>query len=483
MPTAAHILLIEDDASLAANLCDVLKEDGFKVTVCGRGDEGLRRASNDECDVVLTDLRLPGLGGLELVRQLHDTQPRLPVVLMTAHGTIETAIEATKLGAYDYLQKPFEMEALIGLLHRAVEAGRLMQERVSLPDAPVAGRTALVGTSQAMHEVCKEIGRLAAKPVTVLIRGETGTGKELIARAIYQHSPRAKAPFIAINCAAIPENLLESELFGHERGAFTGADQRRIGRFEQANNGTLFLDEIGDLPPNTQVKLLRVLQQQRFQRVGGSDVISVDVRVIAATHRNLEGMIREGKFREDLFHRINVVCLQIPPLRERRDDVPVLVQHFLRKYAGDFGMESPAISAEAVAMLQTDSWPGNVRELENMTRRLLLAGRGLSINADTVRRILSARNAETGAAGQSFSALAGDLLARAQKGEVQDAHARMLAEAEREVLTQAITLAEGNQAKAARWLGLSRLTLREKLKQLGLHPDSTGGVSEVGRVN
>ncbi|MGH7971558.1 MAG: sigma-54-dependent transcriptional regulator, partial [Limisphaerales bacterium] len=310
MQSAARILLIEDDTSLAANLSNVLNEDGFKVTVCNRGDEGLRHASNDECDVVLTDLRLPGLGGLELVRQLHDTQPRLPVLLMTAHGTIETAIEATKLGAYDYLQKPFEMPALIDVLHRAVDAGRLMREPVALPDAPAEGRTALVGTGRAMHEVCKEIGRVAAKPVTVLIRGETGTGKELVARAIYQHSSRAKAPFIAINCAAIPENLLESELFGHERGAFTGADQRSIGRFEQAHNGTLFLDEIGDLPPNTQVKLLRVLQQQTFQRVGGSEPISVDVRVIAATHRNLEEMIHEGRFREDLFHRLDVVCLQ-----------------------------------------------------------------------------------------------------------------------------------------------------------------------------
>jgi nitrogen regulation protein NR(I) len=478
MPKAAHILLIEDDPSLAANLGDVLKEDGFKVTVCHRGDEGLRRAGHDECDVVLTDLRLPGLGGLELVRQLHETQPRLPVVLMTAHGTIETAIEATKLGAYDYLQKPFEMPGLISLLHRAVEASRLMREPVTLPNAPVESRTALVGTGREMQDVCKEIGRVAAKPVTVLIRGETGTGKELIARAIYQHSLRAKAPFIAINCAAIPENLLESELFGHERGAFTGADQRRIGRFEQANKGTLFLDEIGDLPPNTQVKLLRVLQQQTFQRVGGTEAISVDVRVLAATHRNLEAMMREGKFREDLFHRLNVVCLQLPPLRERREDIPVLVQHFLRKYAGDFGVESPTISADALAVLQSDSWPGNVRELENITRRLLLAARGLSINADAVRQILAAAKAEAAPSAPTFAAFAGDLLARAQKGELHEAHARMLAEAEREILAQAITLAEGNQAKAARWLGLSRFTLREKLKQLGLHPDSTEAGAE-----
>jgi nitrogen regulation protein NR(I) len=472
MPSTAHVLLIEDDQSLAKNLCEVLDSDGFKVALCHRGDEGLRRATNDECEVVLTDLRLPGLGGLELVRQLHEVQPRLPVVLMTAHGTIETAIEATKLGAYEYLQKPFEMRHLIALLHRAVEAGRLMRDPVALPDAPAEGRTALVGTGRAMQDVCKEIGRVAAKPVTVLIRGETGTGKELIARALYQHSPRSKAPFIAINCAAIPENLLESELFGHERGAFTGADQRRIGRFEQANKGTLFLDEIGDLPPNTQVKLLRVLQQQTFQRVGGTESISVDVRVIAATHRNLEALIHEGKFREDLFHRLNVVCLQLPPLRERREDIPVLVQHFLRKYAGDFGVAHPTIAADALAIMQADAWPGNVRELENVTRRLLLAARGLSIDADAVRQTLAARSAETPPTGNSFTAYATDLLARAQKGELDHAHARMLEEAEREIVTQAITLAGGNQAKAARWLGLSRFTLREKLKQLGLHPDS-----------
>ena len=479
MPKAAHILLIEDDTSLAANLCDVLKEDGFKATVCHRGDDGLRCAGKDECDVVLTDLRLPGLGGLELVRQLHETQPRLPVVLMTAHGTIETAIEATKFGAYDYLQKPFEMRELLKVLQRAVNASRLMRETVALAGAPVESRTALVGTGRAMQDVCKEIGRVAAKPVTVLIRGETGTGKELIARAIYQHSPRTKAPFIAINCAAIPENLLESELFGHERGAFTGADQRRIGRFEQANKGTLFLDEIGDLPPHTQVKLLRVLQQQTFQRVGGTEAISVDVRVLAATHCNLEAMIRAGKFREDLFHRLNVVCLQLPPLRERREDIPVLVQHFLRKYAGDFGVESPTISSEALAVLQADSWPGNVRELENMTHRLLLGARGFSINADAVRQTLAARNTESAPPGHSFPAFAGALLVRAQKGELHDAHSRMLAEAETEILAQAITLAEGNQAKAARWLGLSRFTLREKLKQFGLHPDSTESDSEM----
>lgn len=467
---APRILLIEDDTSLAANLRDVLADEGFKVTLSTRGDEGLRRATNEEYDVVLTDLRLPGMGGLDLVRQLHAAQPRLPVVLMTAHGTIETAIEATKLGAYDYLQKPFEMPELIGLLHRAADASRLMREPVALAAEAPAGRTALVGTSRAMQDVCKEIGRVAAKPVTVLIRGETGTGKELIARALYQHSDRAKAAFIAINCAAVPENLLESELFGHERGSFTGADQRRIGRFEQANKGTLFLDEIGDLPPSTQVKLLRVLQQQAFQRVGGTETIAVDVRVIAATHRDLEAMIGEGKFREDLFHRLNVVTIQLPPLRERREDIPVLVQHFLKKYAAEFGNESSAISADALAVLQAEAWSGNIRELENVTRRLLLAARGMSIGADAVRQALAVRTSDKTQLANSLPALAAVLLARAQRGEMHDAHAQVLAEAEREVLTQAILLAQGNQAKAARWLGLSRFTLREKLKQLGLHP-------------
>ena len=311
MSGSARILLIEDDANLAANLRQVLEDEGFSVTHASRGDEGLRRAGTGPCDVVLTDLRLPGLGGLELVRQLHEAQPHLPLILMTAHGTIETAIEATKRGAYDYLQKPFEIPELLRLLNKAVAAGRIMREPVALSDAPDGGQAALIGVSRAMQEVCKEVGRVAAKPVTVLIRGETGTGKELIARAIYQHSSRAKAPFIAINCGAVPENLLESELFGHERGAFTGADQRRIGRFEQANKGTLFLDEIGDLPPQTQVKLLRVLQEQSFHRVGGTETIHVDVRILAATHRDLETMIRDGRFREDLWHRLNVVATAV----------------------------------------------------------------------------------------------------------------------------------------------------------------------------
>jgi nitrogen regulation protein NR(I) len=470
MSAPSQILLIEDDVHLAENLRQVLEEEGFAVTCCARGDEGLRRANQGAFDVILTDMRLPGLGGLDLVRQLHAAQPHLPVLLMTAHGTIETAIEATKHGAYDYLQKPFEMEELLALLQKAADAGRLMQEPVTLAEAPSSGAHSLVGTSRLMQEVCKDIGRVATRPVTVLIRGDTGTGKELVARALYQHSDRALAPFIAVNCGAIPETLLESELFGHERGAFTGAVQRRIGRFEQANLGTLFLDEIGDLSPSTQVKLLRVLQDKFITRVGGEANIPVDVRVIAATHRDLEALIREGCFRQDLFYRLSVVTIRVPPLRERRDDIAPLVRHFLQKYASEFGLETPALSEDALRLLEAAPWPGNVRELENATRRLLLGARGLSIDAHAVRQTLVSETADSEQGGMPLPALAADLLARAERGELSDAFARIVAEAEREILTQAITLTGGNQAKAARWLGISRLTLRERLRVLGLHP-------------
>ena len=469
MPSHPNILLIEDDTKLAANLRQVLEGEDFHVTHCARGDDGLARALHEAFDVVLTDLRLPGLGGLDLVRQLHQAQPRLPVVMMTAHGTIETAIETTKLGAYDYLQKPFEMEELLALLRKATEAGRLMREPVVLADAS-ATRTALVGQSRVMQEIWKDIGRIAARPVTVLIRGETGTGKELIARALYQHSDRAKAAFIAVNCAAIPENLLESELFGHERGAFTGAEQRRIGRFEQAHRGTLFLDEIGDLSAGTQAKLLRVLQEKSIHRVGGNETIPVDARVIAATHRDLESMIREGKFREDLFYRLSVATILLPPLRERRDDIPALVEHFLRKCATEFELQPASLAPGVLALLQADPWPGNIRELENIIRRLLLGARDLPINEEAVRRALAARGTGVPATTQSLNALAAELLAAARRGENNGAYGLLLAAAEREILTQAISAAEGNQSKAARWLGLSRLTLREKLTAFGLHP-------------
>ena len=419
--------------------------------------------------MVVTDLKLPGLDGLELVRQLHAAQPRLPIILMTAHGTSESAIEATKLGAYDYLVKPFEMEELIALLEQATAAGRLMSERVEIGAANPA-HDAIVGSSRGMQNIYKEIGRIAAKPVTVLIRGETGTGKELIARAIYQHSGRAGAPFIAINCAAIPETLLESELFGHERGAFTGADVRRIGRFEQAHGGTIFLDEIGDMTPNTQAKLLRVLQSMTIQRVGGKETIPIDVRVIAATHRDLEAALEEKEFREDLFYRLNVATISLPPLRDRREDIPELIRFLMNKFAREFDLTPPAIQPDAVELLQNQRWPGNVRELENCVRKLLLLTRGYPVTSGHVRELMAKAVALESAIEPSLRGVAAELVNQAERGEVADIHARLLALAERELITQAYERAGGNQAKAARWLGLSRLTVRQKLTELGLRP-------------
>src|SRR5256714_11871765 len=328
MKELPKILLIEDDPAIVTSLQEILTSDGYAVSLATRGDEGLGLAQGNDFDVVVTDLKLPGLTGLELIRQLHNSKPRLPLILMTAHGTTETAIEATKYGAYDYLLKPFEMNELLELVDTAVSSSRLMTEPVELGSTDTS-RDAIIGQSRTMQTIYKEVGRVATKPVSVLIRGETGTGKELIARALYQHSDRANEPFVAVNCTAIPETLLESELFGHERGAFTGADSRRIGRFEQADRGTLFLDEIGDLSPSTQAKLLRVLQEKNFQRLGGKETIQVDVRVIAATHCDLERAIQEKKFREDLFYRLSVVVITLPPLRERKEDIPELVRYFL----------------------------------------------------------------------------------------------------------------------------------------------------------
>lgn len=477
MSTAGKILLIEDDRAIVMTLRRVLMDEGFEIEVETRGDTGLTRARQTELDAVLTDMKLPGLDGLELVRQLHEDKPRLPIILMTAHGTTETAIEATKSGAFDYLLKPFEMPELIDLVERAVASRRLMTEPVQLGEAAGA-REALVGNSRLMQSIYKEIGRIAAKPVNVLIRGETGTGKELIARAIYQHSDRARAPFIAINCAAIPETLLESELFGHERGAFTGAEARRIGRFEQADHGTIFLDEIGDMSPGTQVKLLRVLQEKCLQRLGGKESIPVDVRVIAATHRDLETAIRNQQFREDLYYRLSVVVIALPNLRDRKEDIPELVNFFLRKYATELGAENPSIQPEAVEFLRAQNWPGNVRELENVIRKVLLLAQGYTINLEHVSRALSRTGSPVDPGHQTLREYIDELLAAAQRGEVDDLHARLFQAVERELFSRAIDLAQGNQARAARWVGVSRLTMREKLLQFGIHPTRASSASQ-----
>jgi DNA-binding NtrC family response regulator len=470
----ARILLIEDDPAIANTLRRILVDEGYEIVVETTGEAGLVRAKQNGFDVVITDLKLPGLSGLELVRELHPEQPRLPILMMTAHGTTETAIEAIQSGAFDYILKPFEMPELIKLVDQAVTASRMMSEPVQVGEVKTAAGDAIVGSSRAMQTIYKEIGRVAAKPVTVLIRGETGTGKELIARAIYQYSDRVNAPFVAINCAAIPETLLESELFGHERGAFTGADMRRIGRFEQANHGTIFLDEIGDMTPGTQVKLIRVLQEKCLQRLGGKETIPVDVRVIAATHRDLEAAIKRNQFREDLYYRLSVVVLHLPPLRERPEDIPDLARFFLNKYVGEFHTQPTSIRPDALAFLQAQPWPGNVRELENVIRKVLLQARGYTISAEIVKNAISRSGSLPVTAEKSLHAYADELIGAAQRGEISDAYGQLHEAAERILLGRAIDKAQGNQAQAARWLGISRLTLREKLIQFGLHPGKEG---------
>jgi DNA-binding NtrC family response regulator len=469
--SGAKVLLIDDDPGIADTVRRVLAEEGHDVVVARRGDEGLAHAIENLVNVVITDLRLPGLSGLELIRRLHEAQPRLPVILITAFGTTDTAIEATKSGAYDYLLKPFAMPQLIELVRKAADSNRLMSEPVFVGESG-AMRDALIGRSEAMQAIYKEIGRVASKPINVLIRGETGTGKELIARAIYQHSERAQAPFIAVNCAAIPEPLLESELFGHERGAFTGAEMRRIGRFEQAGRGTLFLDEIGDMTPSTQVKLVRVLQERSLQRLGGKETIPVEARVIAATHSDLEAAISRGQFREDLYYRLSVVVITVPPLRQRRGDIPDLVRYFLQKYGPALGSAQPSIRPEAMEFLQAHHWPGNVRHLENVVRKVLLLAQGYTISLEHVRPALEQGGGPAFSPAGPFGDYIDGVLDLARRADAGEAHAQVLEATERELFARAIRQAEGNQARAARWLGVSRITMKAKLVQFGLHPKS-----------
>jgi nitrogen regulation protein NR(I) len=476
-----RILIIEDDQEVAVSLQRALQLEGYEVHTAADVASGLEKVARTPPDVVVTDLNLSGSHDLEskegfqLIREVRAVDPHVPVILMTAHHTTDIAIETTKLGAYEYIVKPFHTQELIDVVARAFEGKRLMSDPVELGTAAPEG-DAIIGNSRAMQTVYKEIGRVATTPVTVLIRGETGTGKELIARAVYQHSNRADKPFIVVNCVAIPETLLESELFGHEQGAFTGANVRRIGRFEQADGGTIFLDEVGDMSMSTQAKLLRVLQEKTIQRLGGKEPISIDVRVIAATHRDLESAMRESRFREDLYYRLNVAVIQLPSLRARREDIPALVKYFLHRHGPELGSPKPSITPEAIEYLQQHDWPGNVRELENGVRKALLLAHGHPINLHRVRESLVKPDAASLPSNQTIAAYVSNLLARAVCAELENVHAALTWDIERELYSQAIELARGNQAKAAKWLGVSRPTMREKLRLYGLRalPESGG---------
>ncbi|MFT5467562.1 MAG: nitrogen regulation protein NR(I) [Verrucomicrobiales bacterium] len=478
MSSAVRLLVVDDDPELAESICDLLETEGYDVSSTKDGTEGLRMALEETYDCVITDFRLPGTGGMELLETLHAAKPRLPVIMMTAHSTTDLAIEATRHGAYDYLIKPFRLTELVQVTFRAVQTSRINGRPVELggvaPDPEEEG-DAIIGISRVMQDVYKEMGRVADKNVTVLLQGETGTGKELIARSIYYHSKRSEAPFIAVNCAAIPETLLESELFGHEKGAFTGADAKRIGRFEQANNGTLFLDEIGDMPMNTQVKILRVLQERVINRVGGRDEIPVDVRIITATHRNLEAAVRNGDFRQDLYYRLNAALLKIPPLRGREEDIKLLAGYFIERYCTEYEIDKPPVEVEALELLMEHDWPGNVRELENIIRKALLKCRGYPVSRSDIESLLVSSSAPVGdgSSENPFSEKVAQVLKQAKSGEVSGAYGLLLQDFEREVFSQAIQLAHGHQTNAAKWLGISRITLRDKLDRYELFPKRT----------
>jgi len=474
------ILIIDDKQSDAEEFGHALRLEGYEIAIAATAEAGLARARTENFDVVLTGLHLSGADeqrkeGLNIICELQTTKPFLSVILMTSKPTTQTTIEAMKLGAYDSIIKGrIDWNAFSTLIHQAVEDTRFQHERPKVL-VPLAEPDAIIGNSAVMHGMYKQIGRLAAKSVAVLIRGETGTGKELVATALHHHSARHDQPFVIVNCAAIAEQLLESELFGHEAGAFTDAKARRIGRFEMAHLGTIFLDEIGDMSINLQAKLLRVLQQKTFQRVGGKETITVDVRVIAATHRDLKLAILQKEFREDLYYRLNVAVIYSPPLRERREDIPSLVDYFLHRYGTELAADpEPQIHQDALECLQEMSWPGNVRELENVLRRALVSSHGIISLSDVEEAISQdsiARSAARLPAGdQPLATYVADLLGQVMRNELEDAHARVTAAVERELYSQAIQLAAGDQTKAAKWLGVSRPTMREKLVRYGLHP-------------
>jgi two-component system nitrogen regulation response regulator GlnG len=467
-----QLLLVDDDPILILDqIRHVFGPQGIRIEVARSGQEGLQRAAAEPPDVVLLDLRLPDLSGLEVYQRLRQMDARIPVIFITATTTTETAIEAMKEGAYDYLFKPLDLNQLRTVVGQALELGRLMREPAVVAETPPEDDhgDAIIGRCPAMREVYKAIGRVANQNVIVLITGESGTGKELVARAIYQHSARAKAPFLAINCAAIPENLLESALFGHEKGAFTGADRRRIGKFEQCNGGTLFLDEIGDMPLPTQAKILRLLQDQQFERVGGNETIRTDVRLIAATNRDLKAWSDEGKFRPDLFYRLSVFTIPLPPLRERGDDLPMLVQHYLRRYNQELGREVREVAPEAMERLRRYPWPGNIRELQNVIQLALLQAQGTVLLPAFLPENVSqtAASAPGAAAGAEFR-FEPFIRQRLEAGTTA-LYAEAQQQLDRILLPLVLQFTQGNQLQAAQLLGIARQTLRLKLRELGLN--------------
>ncbi len=473
--TTANILIADDEDSLRWVLEKGLRQAGYEVTSVKDGAAAVRAVEAATFDLVFLDVRMPNLDGLAALARMREIRGDACVVVMTAHGTMETAIQAMQRGAYDYLTKPFDLDEVLLLAERALAAGRLTQEVARLRTGlqEVREFSALIGRHPRMQDVYKTIGRIAGTDVTVLLRGESGTGKELVARAIHHYSRRAGRPFVAVSCAAIPGTLLESEMFGHERGAFTDAKERRLGKFELAHGGTLYLDEIGDMPLELQAKLLRALQERTIERLGGHESIRIDVRVLAATNRDLDTLMREGKFREDLYYRLNVVTLNLPPLRERRRDVPLLVEHFLAKHSPELG--ECGVAPDALDRLVGHDWPGNVRELENVVQRaMVMASSGVILPEHLPIGPVSA--AASVAVDASLEEVIERKLIECVRGLREHASANlydlMIGLVEKPLLRAVLRETGGNQVRAAQILGINRNTLRKKLTEHGIDPDT-----------
>jgi two-component system nitrogen regulation response regulator GlnG len=466
MPT---LLVIDDEASILYAFRRAYRDVNLTLLTASTAAEGLDVVARQQPDVVFLDINLPDQSGLETFSQIRRLDARIPVIFITGHGTTDTAIEAMKLGAYDYLLKPLELPQIRELVERALEISRLMHTPAVLADEePVPQKSdVLVGRCPAMHEVYKAIGRVASQDVTVLILGENGTGKELVARAIYQHSRRASGPFLAINCAAIPETLLESELFGHEKGAFTGAERKRIGKFEQCSGGTLFLDEVGDMSPLMQTKLLRLLQEQRFERIGGNETIQADVRLLAATNADLEERVAVGRFRSDLYYRLKVFTIKLPPLRERVEDLPILVDHFVKRFSRELDKDVQRTAPETLALLQRYPWPGNVRELQSVLKETLLHATGPVLVPDFLPASVREEMVTPPLVGLALPGWDHFIEERIAAGS-QDLYAEALALMERNLLTNVLRQTAGNQVQAARILGITRGSLRTKIRALGI---------------
>ena len=468
MKSAANVWIVDDDRSIRWVLEKALEQDGIQSRVFESGDEALQALEREQPDALVSDIRMPGINGLELLDSIQQAHPTLPVIIMTAHSDLDSAVASYQGGAFEYLPKPFDVDDAVALVKRAVIHAQ--EQRASAEEEALDGDTEIIGEAPAMQEVFRAIGRLSQSNITVLINGESGTGKELVAHALHKHSPRNQRPFIPLNMAAIPKDLIESELFGHEKGAFTGAGNQRKGRFEQADGGTLFLDEIGDMPAEAQTRLLRVLADGEFYRVGGHTPVKVDVRIIAATHQDLETLVKDGRFREDLFHRLNVIRIHIPKLSDRREDIPKLAQYFLARAAEELAVEPKVLTDEAEQYLCSVGWPGNVRQLENACRWITVMASGREVLVeDLPPEILSEDPVQqsVGSWEQGLRLWAEQALAQGHKDLLGDAVPAF----ERIMIETALKHTGGRRRDASLLLGWGRNTLTRKIKELGLDDD------------